>query len=85
VYVNGEEYGYSNGAYYDVKLPVEEGGDPAFEVVAPPVGATVNSLPDGATSETVNGTAYFVYAGTYYKAFYSGNDVVYMVVENPKT
>ena len=35
-------------------------------------------------SESVSGTAYFVYAGTYYKPFYSGNDVVYMVVENPK-
>ncbi len=41
-------------------------------------------LPDGATSETVKGTAYFVYAGAYYRPFYSGSDVVYMVVEKPK-
>ena len=82
VYVGGEEYGYSNGAYYDVKAPEAEGGDPTFEVVKPPVGATVPSLPDGATSETINGAPYFIYAGTYYKPFYSGSDVVYMVVEN---
>lgn len=84
VYVNGEEYGYSNGAYYYVNPPAEEGGDPSFEVVAPPVGGTVSSLPDGATSETVNDAAYFVYAGTYYKPFYAGSDVVYMVVKDPK-
>ena len=84
VYVNGEEYGYANGAYYDVKPPAEESGDPEFEVVAPPIGATVNSLPDDATTETVNDTAYFVYAGTYYKPFFSGNDIIYMVVKNPK-
>ena len=58
--------------------------DPAFEVVAPPVGATVASLPDGATSETVNDAAYIVYAGTHYKPFYADSDVVYMVVKDPK-
>ena len=84
VYVGGEEYGYSNGAYYDVQPPKEEGGDPTFEVVKPPVGATVPSLPDGATQETINGAPYYGYAGTYYKPFYSGSDVVYMVVEKPK-
>ena len=85
VYVNDQEYGYSNGAYYDVQASAEEGGDPTFEVVAPPVGASVNSLPDGSSSETVDGTAYFVYADTYYKPFYSGSDVVYMVAEKPQT
>ncbi len=84
VYVNDKEYGYSNGAYYEAKAPKEEGADPTFEIVAPPLGATVDSLPDGATSETVKGTAYFVYASTYYRPFYSGSDVVYMVVEKPK-
>ena len=49
------------------------------------MGATVTSLPDGSNSETIDGTAYFVYASTYYKPFYSGSDVVYMVVETPKT
>ena len=50
-----------------------------------PVGATVDSLPDGATSETVDGVAYFVFAGTYYRPFYSGSNVIYMVVANPKS
>ena len=39
---------------------------------------------DGATSETVDCQAYFVYAETYYKPFYSGSGVVYVVVEKPK-
>ncbi len=41
-------------------------------------------MPDGATSETVDGVAYFVFAGTYYRPFYSGSNVIYMVVANPK-
>ncbi len=83
VCVNDKEYGYSNGAYCEAKPPKEEGADPTFEVVTPPPGATVDSLPDGATSETVKGTAYFVYASAYYRPFYSGSDVVYVVVEKP--
>ncbi len=51
--------------------------------MAPPLGATVDSLPDGAASETGKGTAYSVYASTYYRPFCSGSDVVYMVVEKP--
>ena len=39
---------------------------------------------DGATSETVDCQAYFVYAETYYKPLYSGSGVVYVVVEKPK-
>ena len=41
-------------------------------------------MPDGAESKTVDGIVYFVFNDTYYRPFYSGSDVVYMVVENPE-
>ncbi len=55
----------------------------AYEVVAPPVGATVPYLPDEADEEMVDGKKYFVYEGTYYRAFASDDETVYMVVEDP--
>jgi hypothetical protein len=54
-------------------------------VIAPPVGATVPSLPEGTEERTVGKDTYFVYADTFYKPFYSGSDVVYMVVADPTT
>jgi hypothetical protein len=83
VTVNEQNYGYANGAYYDVIPPEEEGGEPTYEVIEPPMGAMVDSLPEGSTSTTVDGTAYFIYNDTYYRPFYSGSDVVYRVVEDP--
>ncbi len=80
VYVNNQEYGYSNGTYYEAKPPVDDESASTYEVVAPRVGATVDSLPDGATQETIEGSTYFVYSETFYTPFYSGSDVVYMVV-----
>ena len=58
--------------------------DGSYEVVAPPVGATVPYLPDEADEETVEGKKYFVYEGTYYRAFASDDETVYMVVEDPR-
>jgi hypothetical protein len=52
-------------------------------VVAPPIGATVKSLPKGAKKTEVKDTEYYEYAGTYYQPFFSGSEVVYMVVKNP--
>ena len=57
--------------------------DHNFEVVGPPVGATVPYLPEEANEETIGGKAHFVYGGTYYRAFASDGDTVYMVVEDP--
>jgi hypothetical protein len=57
--------------------------DGSYEVVAPPVGATVPYLPDEADEEMVDGKKYFVYEGTYYRAFASDDEVVYMVVDDP--
>ena len=83
VTVNENNYGYSNGAYYDVVPPEEEGAEPTYEVIAPPMGVLIPSLPEGATATTIDGTDYFIYDGTYYRPFYSGSDVVYQVVEDP--
>ncbi len=58
--------------------------DDNFEVVAPPVGATVPYLPDEANEETVGGKKYFVYDDTYYRAFASDGETVYMVVADPR-
>ena len=58
--------------------------DQNYEVVAPPIGATVPYLPDEVSEETVNGKKYFVYEGTYYRPFASDGDTVYMVVEDPR-
>jgi hypothetical protein len=49
----------------------------------PPIGATVTSLPNGAVSETINGTAYFRFGNAYYRPFYSGSSVIYEVVAKP--
>jgi hypothetical protein len=83
VTVNENNYGYSNGAYYDVIPPEEEDAEPTYEVIAPPMGVLVPSLPEGSASTTIEGTDYFTYDGTYYRPFYSGSDVVYQVVEDP--
>jgi hypothetical protein len=55
-----------------------------YEVVAPPIGATVPYLPDEADEKTINGKKYLVYEGAYYRPFSSDGDTVYMVVEDPK-
>ena len=58
--------------------------DSNYEVVTPPVGATVPYLPDEAKEETIGGKKYFVNEGAYYRAFASDGETIYMVVENPK-
>ena len=45
----------------------------------PAMGTTVYSLPPGAYSTTINGSTYFTLNGVYYKPFYSGSQVVYVV------
>ncbi len=64
------------------QIPMIE-DDHNYEVVAPPVGATVAYLPDEADEETVGGKKYFVYADTYYRPYASDGETIYMVVEDP--
>jgi len=84
VNVSGETVQYANGTYYEEKPPAEEGAEAAYEVIEPPNGATVPYVPEGAVEKKVGDQTYFVAGTTYYKAFYSGSDVVYMVTENPE-
>ncbi len=62
----------------------DEAPEENFRIVAPPMGATVSMLPEDAEEKKIGETTYFVYAGTWYKPFYSGEDVVYMVSSNPE-
>ncbi|HYL60017.1 MAG TPA: DUF6515 family protein, partial [Candidatus Acidoferrales bacterium] len=45
----------------------------------PAMGTTVYNLPPGAFATTINGSTYFTANGVYYKPFYSGSQVVYVV------
>jgi hypothetical protein len=46
---------------------------------APALGTTVYSLPPGAIATTISGSTYFTENGVYYKPFYSGSQVVYVI------
>ena len=72
-----------DGAYYKQQPAAKEGADPTYKVVAPPLGATVETLPKDAKEQVIAGIDYYVYAGTYYQVFQSGSKVVYMVVKKP--
>lgn len=50
----------------------------------PPVGTTFSSVMN-AQAVTIEDKTYFVSNGVYFKAFYQGSDIVYRVVEAPKT
>ncbi len=63
----------------------EDKDDENYEVVAPPVGATVPYIPEKADEKMIGGKKYFVYADTYYRPYASDGETIYMVVENPKT
>ena len=65
------------------QIPMIE-DDHNYEVVAPPVGATVAYVPDEAEEKTIGGKKYFVYADTYYRPFASDGETIYMVVEDPQ-
>lgn len=61
---------------------------PAAPSAAPPVstvaiGTVVQALPGGCKSVVVNGVSYSDCGGTFYKAAFQGNNLVYVVVERP--
>lgn len=47
------------------------------------IGTRVYALPAGYTTVAVAGVTYYVHDGTYYKAYYEGNKVVYVAVDKP--
>jgi hypothetical protein len=50
---------------------------------AVPVGTIVQALPAGCTAVTVGGTQYQECGGSFYRAAFQGNNLVYVVVEKP--
>ncbi|MCL4245704.1 MAG: hypothetical protein KJ002_11325, partial [Candidatus Dadabacteria bacterium] len=70
-------------AYYDCGGAYYSSVSQGYQVVSPPIGATVNTLPNGAVSETIGGTTYYSYGGAYYQPYYSGGSVIYRIVQNP--
>jgi hypothetical protein len=76
VYAGDDQYFDCGGAFYS-------SADAGFQVVQPPVGATVDSLPQGAEQKVVNGTTYYLFGAAYYQPFYSGSSVIYQVVPDP--
>ena len=60
----------------------EEGEN--FKVVKAPAGSTVPYLPDDAKVKKIGDKKYWIVGDTYYQAFVSGGDTIYMVVEKPK-
>ncbi len=47
------------------------------------IGARATTLPAGFTTVVAGGQTYYVHDGVFYKRYYEGNNVVYVVVENP--
>ena len=78
---NKEDAGKKDDSKEDPEMI--ESDDYNYEVVASPVGATVPYLPETAKKETIGGKTFYVNDGTYYRAFASDGDTVYMVVEKP--
>lgn len=76
IYVGELPYSNCGGTFY----VTDSGG---YKVVAPPAGAMVTWLPQGAVQNVINNTQYYVYNDVYYHPFYSGSYVVYEVVKNP--
>lgn len=66
-----------------METPEMSQDDSNYEVVEPPIGATVPYLPDDATKQVVGGKTYYVHNTTWYKPYSSDGDTIYMVVEKP--
>jgi len=78
VYAQGVAYTSCGGIFYQ---PSANGG---FQVVPPPIGAMVDSIPSGAQQRTSpSGAVYWTADGVNYKPFYSGSSVVYQIVSQP--
>ena len=61
LYVGPSLFFYNSGIFY------RRYDNSNYEVVDPPMGAQVSSLPSGSKTVTVNGEEFYEYNGTYYK------------------
>ena len=76
VYVGSTAKLDCGGAFYS-KVPN------GYEVIPPPIGASVSVLPSGAVNQTIGGNNYYTFGGAYYEPFYNGSSVIYQVVAKP--
>ncbi len=67
-YIGNHPYYYNNGVYYH---SYSGGG---YEVIAPPLGATVKRLPAGARVTVIDGIKYYELGGTYYQEEITDNN-----------
>jgi hypothetical protein len=63
-----------NGTFY-------QANGSGYQIIAPPIGADVYTLPVGAYPTTINGSTYYVYGPTYYKPYFYGSQVAYTVTQ----
>jgi Family of unknown function (DUF6515) len=61
IYVGGSPYFYNEGVYY------RSYSNNSYEVVAPPLNATVNKLPSNAAVTVIDGQKYYQVGGTFYQ------------------
>lgn len=74
-YLGSNPYYYYQGVYY---RPYSNGG---YEVIAPPLGATIKHLPSGAKATVINGQKYYELGGTFYQEQIDAkNKLSYVVV-----
>lgn len=76
VWVNGVSYYYYYGTFYSYMAPSRE-----YVVVAPPVGAIVESIPDGYERIDINGNTYYTVGGVQYKAVIFNGEIWYEVIK----
>ena len=68
------QYYYSEGAFYVQRSATE------YEVVGPPIGAVVESIPNDCEEFVLEGQTYYKVDDTYYKAIYMEGVLMYEVV-----
>ena len=73
-FIGNNPFYYYQGIYY---RPYSSGG---YEIVAPPLGATVKHLPAGAKATVINGQKYYELGGTFYQEEITGKDKLEYVV-----
>ena len=75
IYVGGSPYYYNDGVYY------RSYNNSSYEVVAPPLNATVSRLPSNATVTVIDGQKYYQVGGTFYQEEVTENNKpIYRVV-----
>jgi hypothetical protein len=68
IYVGGNPYYYNDGVYY------RNYNNSSYQVVAPPLNATVDRLPSNAAVTVIDGQKYYQVGGTFYQEEFTGAD-----------